>query len=337
MAKHDSPYYFWADVIRISAILLVVLLHTFVLPAAPAGSNFFSVFLFVFAKTSVPLFVMLSGALLLPKRETWQEFFRKRVKRILMPWLTWTLVFFVLMGGVNFGSPIQSLLALKGAFSAYFTFLPLIVCLYLLVPQFRIMVTKDGKALAGYSIVLWFLAVSVLPFVRNTMAFPLSVDNGLVTRTVQFSGYLLSGWLLANLAANRKQQLALAAALLLGSLGWAAWLVNRSTGYEFVFIEYRSPWIVVASMAVFWLAVNSEKVWRSMFANNQDALQALSRASFGVFLIHDFIKQALMQFSVISADAGLANSLARWVIVSTLSFAIILLLTRIKWLRRWVS
>lgn len=47
--------------------------------------------------TGVPLFVMLSGALLLGKEETISQFFSKRFKRIIIPFILWSLLVYAIL------------------------------------------------------------------------------------------------------------------------------------------------------------------------------------------------------------------------------------------------
>src|SRR5258708_1620893 len=90
-----------ADLIRALAIVLVIVVHVY--------SEFISKIIFVhstdwwlaeffesFAKISVPLFIMLSGFLLLDKKKSYTigEFYKKRLFKIGIPILIWPVVFY---------------------------------------------------------------------------------------------------------------------------------------------------------------------------------------------------------------------------------------------------
>jgi hypothetical protein len=47
-------------------------------------------------------------------------------------------------------------------------------------------------------ILLWYAALSLLPYIRNTQAFPLYVGTGIVQLAVNFIGYFLLGFLIVN-------------------------------------------------------------------------------------------------------------------------------------------
>ncbi len=322
-----NNYFIWADVVRIVAIVLVVLIHTFVISDEDTLPAVSSLFIFVLAKVCVPLFIMLSGALLVSKQESEQIFFQKRLKRVVVPWVTWTILFFLLTGLKNINSPLAAVTQFKQIFVSQFTFLPLLFCLYLLIPTFRIIV-RWGKSLQVWYIVgLWFIAVSVLPYLRNSLAFPLSVDNSLVTQTVQFSGYLLLGWLVSRITIRDKRVLLLMASLIIGITWWVTWLMKM--------YSYTSPWIIVNSVAVFMMLVNG--LPKNMPATHQRVIRILSRTSFGVFLIHNAVKNVILPWLPTSTSISLLYNLSHWLVVVVVSFSLILLLYRVKWLRNYVT
>ena len=77
---------------RALACVLVVLLHVAALGFHQWDKNWWASNTYDgLARISVPLFLMLSGALLLHKREPLGVFFKKRFRRILPPLIGWSL------------------------------------------------------------------------------------------------------------------------------------------------------------------------------------------------------------------------------------------------------
>ena len=74
----------WADIVRILAVYFIVVLHVVSVPN-PSQTNFIYSMGITIADTCVPLLVMLSGALLIGKQESYQLFLRKRVSRVVVP------------------------------------------------------------------------------------------------------------------------------------------------------------------------------------------------------------------------------------------------------------
>lgn len=97
------------DVIRVVAIFLVLWQHAsefyLIGPELALVDRHTTVLIAWFSsldRTCVPLFAMLSGYLLLPTRLGMGDFYRKRLSRVLWPWLFWCVgyaVFFVFYRG----------------------------------------------------------------------------------------------------------------------------------------------------------------------------------------------------------------------------------------------
>lgn len=99
----------WIDLLRIIACFLVVFSHCcdpFVARFDSDPEAFFTgVFLGSLVRPCVPLFVMMTGVLLLPVRTDMGTFYRRRIGRILPPLVGWSLLlpllFFLYLGYVN--------------------------------------------------------------------------------------------------------------------------------------------------------------------------------------------------------------------------------------------
>ena len=85
------------DVIRFVAILVVFSIHCMAGLDAQRDSDtniFISNLLHAFQGIGVPLFILLSGALLLGKQESPLVFLKKRMVRVLIPFLSWSVILF---------------------------------------------------------------------------------------------------------------------------------------------------------------------------------------------------------------------------------------------------
>lgn len=93
MKRENLP---WVDALRVFACFLVVLAHCTDPHTAHFDSNY-GVFLQgcsvgSLVRCCVPLFVMMSGVLLLPNNMSVGEFYRKRVGRVVVPLIFWSVV-----------------------------------------------------------------------------------------------------------------------------------------------------------------------------------------------------------------------------------------------------
>ena len=93
MDKFRSQRY---DFIRVIAIIFVIFIHSMEIlcDSASNGDELLKIEVSILSivDSGVPLFVMLSGALLLGKSESVVYFYKKRLSRILIPFLFWSAV-----------------------------------------------------------------------------------------------------------------------------------------------------------------------------------------------------------------------------------------------------
>lgn len=170
LVKKDRTLYF--DILNIIACIAVCFLHCN--GAVHSFSNtrlwkecLIIEVLFYFA---VPIFIMLSGATLLKYREryTTKEYFIKRAKKILIPWIIWSLITYILhnknLNLLNFASDFM-----YGKIEAVYWFFPLIIYLYCIIPVLSILTQKEEYRKVMWGIVAFiFVIQSVLQPIFNT-------------------------------------------------------------------------------------------------------------------------------------------------------------------------
>ena len=89
---------FYYDIIRAFAIFCIIACHSFASFASSTGlfgSNFwyYSVFMNMLRNLGVPLFVVLSGCLLIGRKDSLVTFAKKRLNRVLVPYIFWGIIF----------------------------------------------------------------------------------------------------------------------------------------------------------------------------------------------------------------------------------------------------
>lgn len=161
----------WVDWLRVTACFLVMVVHS-TEPFYLGGDGsliltksdaFWAALFDSSARACVPLFVVASSYLLFPLKYSTGEFFRRRVARLLVPFLIWTLVY-----ALVWGEPVSNLKGLLLNFNyaaGHLWFVYMLVGLYLLMPLLSPWAEKAGK-----KEVLFFLAVcfftTLIPFIR---------------------------------------------------------------------------------------------------------------------------------------------------------------------------
>ncbi len=341
----------WVDAIKIIATFSVVWLHS----AAPllykynelSGADWWAGNVYdSMVRMCVPLFFMLSGYLLLGKKEGLLNFYIKRVRKVLLPLVVWS-VFYILweryyQGGesISFRS-IYSLILSPAYFHLWFLYA--IIGLYLFVPILRVFVQYSNKGLQYYFVALWFIAVSVIPFLEVITSVDSMIDLKMISG---FVGYLVIGYLLGNVEVSNK-------CFILSSLLFLVTVVFTAVGTYYltvrnggVFVEYlysyRSPNVILMSITSFimlkYIFYGSRFLETSML---KKVIGLLSSASLGIYFIHAAILYVLhdgslgFQLSAFSGRAIYAVPLTA-IIVFIFSFVIINLLQRIPVVQRIV-
>lgn len=287
------------DYIRITAIFLVVLVHTQMIPLENSFSlRYWMLFsLFFIAKLGVPLFVLLSGTLLLSKTEPIKLFYEKRLQRILLPWLSWALVY---TGVKVFNNEIDSLGVVQLITTFFivalsdFWFMPMIVVLYGITPYLRAIIQRTLSL--KFLLFGWFLLVSILPAIILSPLFPGSSSSGIFTLALSFSGYFMLGWYIHQYWQKRLTIVQLVTILLASLLSYLilAHIYQESPNKLFFIVhDYFSPPLVFGSAALFLTLVKMSPILKEIL--NTGVVIKLSELSLGVYLCHMLVSIMIFQ------------------------------------------
>ncbi|MDR3410599.1 MAG: acyltransferase family protein [Formivibrio sp.] len=288
----------WVDGTRTVAALAVVLLHA----AASAvtdrsllgSSGWWAANVFDAAtRWCVPVFVMLSGALLLvPSKagESWRDFYRRRFVRVLIPLVFWSLFYLAydLCWVLDRGGEADWLFMLHqtliGMPYFHLWFLFMLPGLYLVTPLLRqILTVLCRKQLA-------VLCAGLLALAIANKFFTLWRGDGppfAGVLFVPFIGYYLAGYLLATGSRDSRWPWpTLIASIIITALG-CGWLAGQGKlNAGTYFYDYFSITTVPAGLAAFALCLRLPKL--RLFG-------WIAPVSFGVYLIHPMWLDLLWQ------------------------------------------
>jgi len=261
------------DLIRVVAVILVILLHasiesyTYVmLDAAQSYMYWLDTTIYdSLTRIAVPLFVMLSGFLLLSPikiHEPIRVFLKKRFARLGLAFGFWSAVYFawshfVHNQALSVNYIIQGLLT--GPYY-HFWFVYLIAGLYIITPILRVIITYGDRKIVKYLIVIWFVAVGIVPVFQLLTGF--SVNSNLIL-IAGWIGYFVLG---AYLQKIHVRIWFLAGLLALGFLltGYLAWVMNNPLHYldqYYFFFNSLAPNVVMASIAMFMILSKFRPDW----------------------------------------------------------------------------
>lgn len=282
------------DIIRCVAIVFVICIHSMALMDEAANLSIFSrlvkAVLDTFIYAGVPLFVMLSGSLLLGKEESLYVFFVKRIRRILLPFFLWSILVYAILyiqdGGRNlmewFATFIYKYVT-NGVYGIYW-YVYLILGLYLITPLLRKILSGSGRSLTFYTVGLVsviYLFVELFPEV--------SVTNRFACQNLLYICYFLWGYIIVRYL----QPLSCFKVLARIGLGVSCSL-SMLTGY--IGMPIHGLQTVVISLFLFSVMLTMKFKQSGTFS---DIVHYISKISYGVYLSHFMFISVFLNFSFI--------------------------------------
>jgi surface polysaccharide O-acyltransferase-like enzyme len=299
----------WYDNLRVIATIGVIFIHVSsdYVPSSGTISDYVFWIGNIFdslSRFSVPIFVMLSGALLLPKNEVLGTYLKKRVVRLLFPFLFWSCLYIIYSFAYGDNADLKLsaaetlriiLINLRDGSSLHFWYIYMIFGLYLFVPIIGKWIRNSKPNEIRYFLIIWlFTLVFNLPFVENLKPdVDLSYFSG-------FLGYLVLGYYLTfivnkdnNLKINRLAIVLISSGILITVLG--TYLVHYfSNQYGSTFYEPLSLNIFLYAAGIFLFFMRKD-IRLPIFVRIRDLI---CRYSYGIFLGHVLILNLLDNFNI---------------------------------------
>ncbi len=289
-------------------------------------------------RSCVPVFLMISGVLLLNKQEDLPAFFKKRFARVLPPLLFWSLFYMAwnTLQGEHYGGWREWIETLaSGPVVFHLWYLYAIVGIYLFVPFLRNIWLASSLAEKRMFLAFWML-VSAWPIART--AFNIDVD---LLGTYELGSFFgLVGYLFLGAYVFEVYQ----KQMFKGHYWWAsagffivfsALTMTATIAYsvhmdapDSLFYDYLSPFVMAASVCVFNVLYGLGPKLRPYSA----ALNQISACTLGVYCIHIFVlgrMEVLTGFSNTSASPWWTIP-AMAVFVFVISLGLIMLLRRFR-------
>lgn len=330
MPLKNQQHIVWLDVVRFIAMFTVVCCHCtdpFNFYPGPAPDNIADIKLWgaiygALLRPCVPLFVMITGALLLPMRGDASVFYKKRILRVLWPFLIWSVIYNLfpwVIGLLGFGPKavidffpysgeevtrqsvavsLDYIAQIPLNFSivdVHMWYIYLLIGLYLYLPIFSAWVEKASEKAKLWFLTVWGVTL-LLPYYNEFVAQYLwgtcSWNSfGMLYYFAGFNGYLLLGHYLRNLDWSIGKTLAI------GIPMFAIGYVVTFVGFRHItalpeytdemlelFFTYCSLNVVMMTIPVFMLARKANFRSETM----RRALANLTVCGFGIYMVHYF-------------------------------------------------
>ena len=280
------------DVTRAAGCAMVVMLHVSATFFYAFGPLWIPAITFdALVRGCVPIFFMLSGALLLAKDEPILPFYRRRVLRIVPPLVFWTIVYVYLFGDRSIPLADQIGYYMTRAYGHLWYFYTLLG-LYLSAPYLRKMLRASSEREIRIFLFLWFFFACILYQVRVLYAAWWDPTNFLGVQL--FSGYLgffvLGAYLQQYRPVTTTGGRWACALLFLGSSLASGILTFQHSLHvgkpdESFYFGYLSPLVAIAAAAAFsfFTSITSLPNWLAV------AVRVVSDCSLGIYCLHVMI------------------------------------------------
>jgi len=195
----------WISNLRLIALYAVIILHCsspllMQYGKVPVEDWWAADFLNALTRFGVPAFVMVTGALLLSRDYEIGSFLKKRLSRVVVPFLFWSLVYVwyswyneeITFGGDAWANTRQVLHLLKTGSSYHLWYVYMLIGLYFFIPVIGKFVRNASEKEIIYFLVVWFAVMLITqPYLSR---YNPSVD---MHYFAGFAGYLVLGHYLA--------------------------------------------------------------------------------------------------------------------------------------------
>jgi surface polysaccharide O-acyltransferase-like enzyme len=303
-------------------------------------------------RIGVPLFVMLTGALLLQpsKNESLSVFFKKRWARIGLPFIFWGAAFFAwdfLVEHQAFTSSAIIQGILTGPYY-HFWYIYMLAGLYLLTPILRIIMAHADQKIMKYLVILWVLGAAIVPFAGLLTTYHLDSDVLTITGYV---GYFVLGAYLLTVRIRRSTLLIfMSLGLALTVIGTYVMAATVGGGKMYFFQEYLSPTMILASVMLF-LLLNTIQPPSNQTETNpkvpgqpkaRKLLSVISQNTLPIFLFHVMILEALQKgYFGFTLNGNTVNSIIGVPLITVVTLficlAVIIPLKKIPVLKRLIG
>lgn len=289
------------DMIRTIAIMLVVLCHCiekiyfeFDYFKISGTSRFFRIITSTIARLGVPLFLCLTGALILKKEFNDEKdvfkFYKKKLLPLIVTYELWNIIYSVFIyidtGVFKHTDLIQELIFVKNIPVANIWYMPMIIGMYIGLPFLSMIIKKMNFKVIKIPFIISLVAFSIIPSINVIMnlfgltnyynILDLSLLGGL------YGVYIVSGYYIANEKVLSKVNTVILILIFIVMFGLTVFVQSLSNDKYIYVVWYNFFSLMIAGITLFEL-LNRIKIKNNIFVTINNYL---SRISLGIYYIH---------------------------------------------------
>lgn len=300
-----------------------------------------------FSRIGVPLFVMISGSLMLDEQRniTARNIFRKYVKNILILLIFWSVlyafafqIFYPFVTGDTIS--IKSFIAAVVFGHYHMWYLYMIIGLYMATPFLRAFTAKENQSLVRFFLLISLAAQFLLPifqvlstWVDQATYYVQFIDQFHLDFFCGYTAYYLTGWYITHVGFKYKRT-----KYFIYFMGIASLLITicgtQLTGDYGNTYSNMNLFVFLYSVGVY-TALGDLKL--NLHSHTKNILSLLSRMTFGVYIIHPALLTAFC--ALIPYDHNsmpVFYILVSYVVVLLLSFVFSVLAAKIPFIKNFV-
>lgn len=324
MDKKTLSRYVGVDILRVIAMLGVIFLHT--IDSFTVRADFFlTKAWFVFeplsaiSRSSLALFFMISGYLVINKNRTVSENLKITISRIVIPLISFSILssfFYIFKTGKNIQTAIDPTYVFGDAMKLpdnWLWFLETLLFLYLLNPLWQELFSDKSKRTSARYITFFFFFFASLVILLKFIIYTPSFFNRYTTWIAYICCYLY-GALVKNKWNNKRPDyiyvLMFLSGLVLQIGGTYYSILNNARGTPLQFAGYFSdniaipPLLMAVGLFNMFIDIKQIKVVnKNISLMAQKIIQTFAVLSYGIYLTHEFISQTLFDIMGWSVDS----------------------------------
>jgi surface polysaccharide O-acyltransferase-like enzyme len=338
---------FWITRLRALSTFFVIFLHVSAPFAASFDANDISFNWWVgnvfnsFSRFCVPIFLMITGALMFSEKTSLIKFYLKRLKRVLIPFLFWSCIYIALTLNVNYSTIYElldfetfkyvlSLLFAGNQMSFHLWYVYMILGIYLFIPIVGTWVKESSNNELLIVLTIWITSI----ILEYSMLKKLNIQLDLHYFS-GYMGYVLLGYFLFRL--NKKYIYFGFFLIIVGFLTtlFGTYFICLKNGqFEHFFYENLSINVILLSAGIF-LIIKSESI---NYLFPKQIISLVAEYSYGIYLSHILV---LNLFSQLYLDGKTLNPILAVPLISFLclfvSMLLIWVLKKIPYLKKIVG
>lgn len=303
MKKREYTY----DVCRALAIICVVLCHCTeaIYPYSITSWNcssliakFFMTICFIFGRLGVPLFLFLTGALILKKNiekdEDIVRFYKHNLIPLIIVNIIWIIIYnlyFVISKNtenISFDLLIRELLFIKQVPLPNMWYMPMIISAYLILPIIAKIIKTFDKKVLNILLIVSFISFFIIPFINLVLIifkvnYQIEKSSYFKIFESPFIIYIIYGYYISVKKTDKKPAFYLLLSILFLMLAFMVQYTSFDYANYTYKVWYDSPLLFLSSYFLFKFIISLKEKLNN---NNSNLITFLSKISLFVFFIH---------------------------------------------------